>query len=112
MTDECFDTLHTNPNHPRYQTVLQWYEAYVPQEDEWYELSESEQDIASAWDDEQPIDISESLAKLPIKVASYIQLRINATNLYVALQESERTKINTALMRLYELSKTGVQVWW
>mgnify|MGYP001795787549 CR=1 FL=1 len=112
MTDECFDTLHANANHPRYQAVLQWYEAYVHQEDEWYELLESEQDIAAALDDEQQAVIAESLAKLPIKVASYIQLRMKAANLYVALQEGELAKIKATLVRLYELSKTGVQVWW
>lgn len=112
MTDECFDTLHANTNHPRYKAVLQWYEAYVQQEDEWYELSASEQDIALSWDEEQQIDISEGLAKLPIKVASYVQLWKKATDLYVALQESELAKIKSALARLDELSKTGSQVWW
>jgi hypothetical protein len=120
MADECFDTLHANTNHPRYKAVLQWYEAHVHQEDEWDDLSESEQNIASeatqdiafSWDEEQHIDISEELAKLPIKVASYVQRWKKATGLYVALQESELAKIKSALTRLCELSKTGVQVWW
>ena len=112
IAEECLDKLRATSNHPHQKEILQWFEAYQLQEQKWQELSAAEQDIASSWDNQQQTEIKAGLTELPIQVANYVQLEMNAMNLYTVLQEGGLEKIKSTLAQLHELSKTEVQVWW
>ncbi len=112
IAEEFLDEFRATPNHPRHREVLQWFEAEQHFEQKWQELSNSEREIFPSWDDRQQPNIAARLTELPTEVVNCMQLEIKARNLYVVLQESELDKIKSVLVRLCELSETGVQVWW
>lgn len=80
------------------------------QDRKWQELSPSEQDMISGWNDRRQLDTANELTELPVKVANFVQLEVRETSLYSVLQENELNKIRAKLKRLCELSETKVQI--
>lgn len=111
IIEEGLNELLISSGHPHGQEVIQWFEVEQLHTEKWYELSDSERDIAVSWNDQQQID-KDKLADLPTQVSVYVQLKMKARNLYQALQEREIDKIRLALRRLRQLSEAGIQVWW
>lgn len=112
IAEECLDEFRATLTHPRYQEVIEWFEAEQHFEQKWQELSNAEREMVQSWDDRWQSNITARLAELPTRLANCVQLEIKARTLYVTLQEGELDKIRAILTRLCRLSKTGVQIWW
>jgi hypothetical protein len=108
IEEECIKKLRLPNSHPKRTELLAWYEAYQTYQEKWCELSDGDNEIAQAFDEEWQ---EQDLINLPACVATYLQAERQTNNFYWELQKSEFHKIKRSLAHVRALSQENQSVW-